>query len=330
MEIPTMRAIVIEQYGGPEVLVLKDRPTPEAKAGYVIIEVKAFGLNHAEIYFRKGAWGDVAEISGIECVGNVKADPDGRFARGDKVIALVGGMGRSINGSYAEFAQVPSANVVGIKTDLSWEELAAIPESYATAWTALHGILALAKGQTIAIRGATSALGQAAVNIAANAGARVIATTRNSSRAALLESLGARDVLLESTELAARVRERHPKGIDAVLDIVGNTTVLDSAAMLRRGGHVCLVGFLGGGGPLTLEPVFQLPSGTHLSVFASALVTGTAEFPLSEIPFQQIVDRVADGTYHAKPARVFDFEDIQQAHRVMESGEAGGKIVIRL
>jgi NADPH:quinone reductase-like Zn-dependent oxidoreductase len=93
---------------------------------------------------------------------------------------------------------------------------------------------------------------------------------------------------------------------------------------------VCLVGFLGGGGPLTLQPVFQMPSGTHLSVFASALVTGTTEFPLSEIPFQTIVDRVAAGIYKAKPAKVFRFEDIQQAHRLMESNQAGGKIVVRL
>jgi NADPH:quinone reductase-like Zn-dependent oxidoreductase len=130
--------------------------------------------------------------------------------------------------------------------------------------------------------------------------------------------------------LTKRVRERHPQGIDAVLDIVGNTTVVDSLAMLRRGGQVCLVGFLGGGGPLALEPVFQIPSGVQLSVFASALVTGTAEFPLSEIPFQDIVDRVASGAYRAKPAKVFGFEDIQAAHRLMEQNEANGKIVVRM
>ncbi|SDR12792.1 NADPH:quinone reductase [Rhizobiales bacterium GAS113] len=323
-----MRAIVIKQYGGPEVLALEERRAPKPEPGHVLIEVKAFGLNHAEIYFRKGAWGDVAEISGIECVGLVKADPDGRFRPGQKVVAVVGGMGRSLNGSYAELTSVPAGNVVAITTDLSWEELAAIPESYATAWTALCGIMAIAEGQSVAIRGATSALGQAAVNIAANAGARVIATTRNAERASLLEGLGAKEVLLESPELCKRLRERHPHGIDAVLDIVGNTTVLDSLAMLRRGGHVCLVGFLGGGGPLALEPVFQIPSGTHLSVFASALVTGTPEFPLSEIPFQAIVDRVAAGTYKAKPAKVFRFEEIQAAHRLMESSEANGKIVV--
>ncbi len=325
-----MRAIVIKQYGGPEVLALEERPEPESKPGHVIIEVKAFGLNHAEVYFRKGAWGDVAEICGIECVGVVKAGPDGRFAPGQKVLAIVGGMGRGFNGSYAELVSVPSSNVAAVKTDLPWEDLAAIPESYATAWTSLCGILAVKTGLTVLIRGATSALGQAAVNIAAGIGARVIATTRIAKRAPMLEALGAKEVLLESPELSKRVRERHPQGIDAVLDIVGNTTVLDSLAMLRRGGEVCLVGFLGGGGPLSLEPVFQMPSGTRLSVFASAIVTGTAEFPLSEIPFQDIVDRVASGAYRAKPAKVFRFEDIQAAHRLMESNEASGKIVVRM
>jgi NADPH:quinone reductase-like Zn-dependent oxidoreductase len=326
-----MRAIVIKQYGGPDVLEIQERPVPEAKPGHILIEVKAFGLNHAEIYFRKGAWGDVSEISGIECVGLVKADPDGHFAQGKRVVALVGGLGRSFSGSYAEYTLVPATNVASVETNLSWEDLAAIPESYATAWTCLHTNLALTPGQTVLIRGATSALGQAAVNIAAHLGARVIATTRTAQRAAGLEALGAKEVLLESTELRRRVRERHPAGIDAVLDLIGNTTVLDSLATLRRDGRVCLAGFLGGGGPIAhLEPVFQMASGRHLSVLATALVTGGAEYPLSEIPFQGIVDRVADGTYKAKPARVFKFEDIREAHRLMESGKANGKIVIRV
>ena len=325
-----MRAIVIKRYGGPEVLAIEERPEPTAQAGEILIEVKAFGLNHAEVYFRQGLWGDVAEITGIECVGLVRSDPSRSLAVGQKVMALVGGMGRNLNGSYAELARVPGSNVVAIESNLSWEELAAVPESYATAWSALAGVLAVAKDQTVIIRGATSALGQAAVNIAAQLGTRVIATSRNPARAAMLEGLGARDFFLESPELAKRARERYPAGVDAALDIIGNTTILDSLAMLRRGGHACLVGFLGGGGPLTLEPVFQLPSGTHLSVFASALVTGTPAFPLSEIPFQAIVDRVAAGVYKAKPVRVFRFEEIQAAHRLMEAGEAGGKLVVKI
>src|SRR5580704_12243672 len=192
-----MRAIVIKQYGNADVLEIQERPIPAPKPGQVLIEVKAFGLNHAEIYFRKGVWGDVSEISGIECVGLVKEDRDGRFSRGQKVLALVGGMGRSFGGSYAEYTLVPTGNVVSVQSNLPWEELAAIPESYATAWTCLHTNLALTTGQTVLIRGATSALGQAAVNIAAHLGARVIATTRNPQRAAGLDSLGAKEILLE-------------------------------------------------------------------------------------------------------------------------------------
>jgi NADPH:quinone reductase-like Zn-dependent oxidoreductase len=325
-----MKAIVITRYGGPEVLQFQERPDPKPAPGRVIIEVRAFGLNHAEVYFRRGIWGEVAEITGIECVGVVKADPEGRFREGQKVLAMVGGMGRNLNGSYAELVSVPASNVTAVTSDLKWEDLAAIPESYATAWTALFGILKVESGQTVVIRGATSALGQAAVNLACHAGARVVATTRNASRAAMLQGLGATEILIETADLSRGVRDRHHQGVDAVLDIVGNTTVLDSLAMLQRGGGACLVGFLGGGGPLNVEPVFQIPSGRFLSVFASALVTGSAEFPLSEIPFQDIVDRVAAGTYKAKPVGVFGFDDIQQAHRVIESGEAGGKLVVLL
>jgi NADPH:quinone reductase-like Zn-dependent oxidoreductase len=323
-----MRAVVIKRYGGPDVLALEDRPAPVPTSEQVLIEVRAFGLNHAEIYFRSGAWGDVAEITGIECVGLVKHDPLGDLKPGQTVVAIVGGMGRSLNGSYAEMVAVPRSNVAAVQTDLPWEVLAAIPESYATAWTTLIGILSIERGQTLLVRGATSALGQAAINIARNQGTRVQATTRQAGRAELLRNLGAQEVFLEGADLSPRVRDIHAGGIDAVLDIVGNATVLDSLMMLKRGGRVCQVGFLGGSEPLSLQPVFQIPSGRHLSVFASALVTGSTEFPLSEIPFQTIIDRVASGTYNAKPARVFKLSEIQEAHRIMETGQAAGKMVV--
>jgi NADPH:quinone reductase len=153
-----MRAIVRKGFGGLEQLVIQERPNPEPQLGQVIIEVKAFGINHAETHMRKGEWAEAAEISGIECVGLVKSCPDGQFTVGTKVAALMGGMGRSINGSYAEYTRVPATNVVRIESELSWEDLAVIPESYATAWTCLHRNLELAEGQTLVIRRATSAL----------------------------------------------------------------------------------------------------------------------------------------------------------------------------
>ena len=323
-----MRAIVIKQHGGPEVLTIEERPDPIPTPHQVLIGVKAFGLNHAEIYLRSGAWGAAAEITGIECVGTVRHDPGKQFQPGEKVAAIVGGMGRSLNGSYAEAVAVPRSNVVAFRSDLPWETLAAIPESYATAWTALIGILKVKAGDIVLIRGATSALGQAAVNIAAGVDARVLATTRKADRASLLREIGAHETLIDAPELSKRIRESYVSGIDAVLDVVGNTTVLDSLAALRRGGTVCEVGFLGGGGPLTLEPVFQIPSDRRFTTFASALVTGGADFPLAEIPFQAIFDRVAAGKYKAQPARVFKFDEIQVAHRMMEAGTVTGKLVV--
>jgi NADPH:quinone reductase-like Zn-dependent oxidoreductase len=325
-----MRAIVIKRYGGPEVLAMEERPDPTPQAGQVVVDVKAFGVNHAEIHMREGNWPEIAEISGIECAGLVRADPTGRFSPGQKVVAFMGGMGRSIGGSYAERTRVPASNAIAIETDLPWEELAAIPESYATAWACLRGNLALGAGQTLVIRGATSSLGQAAVNIAAEAGAHVIATTRNGKRVAMLETLGAQDVLLEAPALSARVRERHPRGVDAVLELVGNSTVLDSLRMVRGGGRLCEAGWLGGLAPIAeFNPIAQLPSRVHFSLFGS-FVFGTPDFPVSDVPMQTIVDRVAAGAYKAKPVRVFPFEAIQDAHRLMESGEANGKIVVRV
>jgi NADPH:quinone reductase len=325
-----MKAIVIKQYGGPEQLAIEERPEPAPKAGHVVIEVKAFGVNHAETHMRKGEWPESAEISGIECGGLVKADPDRRLGVGQKVVALMGGMGRTINGSYAELTCVPTTNVVPIETDLPWEELAAIPESYATAWTCLHGNLGLAAGQVAVIRGATSALGQAALNIAAHADARVVATSRNRDRLKQLEKIGAAHAVLEGADLPRRARDLHPAGVDAVLDLVGNSTVLGSLSMARRGGRVCEAGWLGGLAPIaSFNPMLQMPSGVHFSLFGSFMF-GTPDFPLSEVPLQAIVDRVAGGAYRAKPARVFRFDEIREAHALMESGQANGKIVVRL
>jgi len=325
-----MRAIVIKEYGAPEVLAVEERPDPKPEPGFVVIEVKAFGVNHAEIHMREGDWPEAAEISGIEAAGVVRADPSETFMPGQKVVAFMGGMGRSIGGSYAELTRVPLANVLAVETDLPWEDLAALPESYATAWICLFGNLDLRAGQTLVVRGATSALGQAAVNIASDLGARVIATTRNPARAAPLENIGAREVQVETPELSARVRERYPAGVDAVLELVGNSTVLDSLKMVRRHGRLCEAGWLGGLAPIVdFNPIAQLPSGVQYSLFGSFMF-GSPEFPTSEVPMQAIVDRVASGRYKARPAKVFRFEEIREAHRLMQSGQANGKLVVRV
>nr|WP_246598506.1 zinc-binding dehydrogenase [Nocardia tengchongensis] len=230
-----MKAITISRYGAPEVLTIAELPDPEPVAGEILVEVKAFGLNHAETYMRSGRWGDVAQVTGIEAAGVVAEDPSGGLAPGTPVVAIMGGMGRTRNGAYAELVTVPASNVVAVETGLDWADLAAIPEVYATAWSALHDNLALAPGATVLVRGATSALGQAAVNIAADLGATVVATTRSRANAVLLEKIGATAVLIDDGDLAAQVHDRGLV-VDALLDLVGNSVLLDSVAAVRPRG----------------------------------------------------------------------------------------------
>src|SRR5271157_2761078 len=323
-----MRAIVIQKFGNPENLVIKELPDPDPKPGHVVIQVKAFGINHAEMHMRRGEWAEAAEVSGIECVGLVKSCPGGEFPVGIKVAALMGGMGRTINGSYAEYTRPPASNVAHIESDLSWAELAALPETFATAWTCLFRNLEIQQGQTLVIRGATSSFGQAAVKLAVNAGLKVIATTRSRERFAMLEKLGVQRAELEAPDLSKRIAEAG--NIDAVLDLVGNSTILDSLDMLRRGGRACLAGWLGGLAPIAnFNPLAQMASGVYLTFFAS-FVFGKPGFPLSDVPLRAIAADVEAGRYKAKPSRVFRFEDIREAHRVMESNEANGKIVVVL
>jgi NADPH:quinone reductase-like Zn-dependent oxidoreductase len=321
-----MRAIVLEKFGGLDSLVYAEIPEPEPLEGHVVIEIKAFGINHAEMHMRRGEWAEAAKVSGIECVGIVKSCPGGEFSVGAKVAALMGGLGRTINGSYAQFTRAPVSNVALIESDLPWAELAAIPESYATAWTTLFRNLEIREGQTVVIRGATSSLGQAAVNLAVNAGAKVIATTRSRERFAKLEAMGVSRVEFEGPDLSKRIAEA--KHVDAVLDLVGNSTILDSLAMLRRGGRACLAGWLGGLAPIPdFNPLLQMSSGVYLTFFGS-FVFGTPGFPLSDVPLQSIAADIAAGRFNAKPSRVFSFDEIHEAHRVMEANEANGKMVV--
>jgi NADPH:quinone reductase-like Zn-dependent oxidoreductase len=321
-----MKAIVLEKFGGLDSLVYQDIPEPAAKEGFVVIQIKAFGINHAEMHMRRGEWAEAAPVSGIECVGIVKSCPGGEFPVGAKVAALMGGLGRTINGSYAQYTRAPVSNVALIDADLPWAELAAIPETYATAWTCLFRNLDIEKGQTVLIRGATSSFGQAAVKLAVNAGAHVVATTRSEKRAQMLKDLGAVAVELEGPQLSARIKGA--KTFDAVLDLVGNSTVIDSLAIVRRGGRVCLAGWLGGLEPIAdFNPLLQMSSGVFLTFFGS-FVFGTEGFPLADVPLQAIAQEAAAGRLDVKPMRVFKFEEIHEAHRVMEANEAAGKMVV--
>jgi NADPH:quinone reductase-like Zn-dependent oxidoreductase len=279
---------------------------------------------------RSGAWGPVADVPGIEAAGVVEADPAGVLSPGARVVAILGGMGRTRNGSYAELVAVPAANVVEVAADLPWSAMAGIPEVYATAWSALHGNLQVRPGQTVMVRGASSALGQAAVDLATDLGAVVVATTRTPERQPLLRELGADTVLIDDGALAPQLLRRGLR-VDALVDIVGNSVLKDSLACATARGRVCQLGFLGGLAPVAdFNPLTDLPTGVQLSFFGSAFVLGTRQYPLTDVPLQEIFAKVADGRLRARPPEVFAFENVVEAHRIMESGKGSGKMAVVL
>ncbi|MBE7438225.1 MAG: zinc-binding dehydrogenase [Spirochaetales bacterium] len=163
-----MKAAVTTKAGGPEVIQIKEVPRPEVKSGWILINVKAFGLNRSEIFTRRGESPGVEfpRIQGIECVGVVAKDPSGYYEKGQKVAAIMGGMGRFFDGGYAEYALVPSEIVFPFTSTLSWDILGAIPEMFQTVSGSLNQALEIEPGETLLIRGGTSSIGMLACQLA--------------------------------------------------------------------------------------------------------------------------------------------------------------------
>lgn len=328
-----MKAYIIEHAGGPEVLTLADVPAPQAKADEVTIRVRAFGLNRAEAYRRAGKMGPIASpvVPGIEAVGEVISDASGTFRTGQRVATAMGGMQFSRTGSYAEEVAVLRSNVIDLHdTTLSWEELAALPESYLTVWGALSRCLGLAKGQTLLVRGATSSVGMAATAYAKMLGANVVATSRSEANVQRLRDVGADVAIVDRGRIEEDVRRAFPEGVDAAFEVVGATTLRDTIKVLKPFGAVTVVGLLGG--PPVLENFHlmqDLPNATRLSFFPSGML-GTAALPLTDTPLRAIAEGISAGRIPSLRARTFDFGDVRQAHALMESDRALGKLVVRV
>lgn len=176
-----MKAVVLYKTCSPEELTISEIPVPEVKPGWLLIKVKAFGLNRSELMMREyegnAQYIQLPRVLGIECVGEIADPSDSIFSKGQRVVALMGGMGRSFDGSYAEYTLVPAKNVFTVDSDLDWTELAAIPETYFTAYGSLFNCLQLSPEDVLIVRGGTSAAGLAAIQLAKSIGSTVLAST---------------------------------------------------------------------------------------------------------------------------------------------------------
>jgi NADPH:quinone reductase-like Zn-dependent oxidoreductase len=320
----TMKAAVIREAGGPEVLKIESVPMPVPKVGEVLIRVKAFGLNRSELFTRLGYSPGVMfpRILGIEAVGVVEDCPGKEFRPGEVVATAMGGLGRRFDGGYAEFTCPPASQVQAIRTNLPWETLGAIPEMFQTAWGSLFRALRIQPGERLVVRGGTTSVGLAAAAIAKRHGAIVWATTRRSDRGGLLRDNGADDVFIDDGAIAPQLAARKLRP-DKVLELVGLTTLKDSLQCCGDGGIVCMTGLVGN--RWTMEdsnPMDLIPTAVCLTIYAG-------ESPdFLRTPLEDLAQSVASGSLHVPIGRVFRLDELVEAHRCREENRAGGKIVV--
>jgi len=325
LEKSNMKAVVLEKTCRAEELTVSIVPIPRVKPGWVLVKVKAFGVNRAEQIMRSveadAPYISLPRIPGIECVGEISDPSDSQFNKGQRVVALMGGMGRSFDGGYAEYALLPNKNVFAVENDMSWEELAAVPETYFTSYGSLFECLQIKNFDTLLIRGGTSATGLVAIQLAKSIGSVVLATTRKAEKLDLLKRHGADHALLEDGTVEEQLHSIYPDGVSKVLEFIGPATLKESMRCLSYHGVVCSTGVLGQIGIIeNFDPIKDIPNGVYLCSFYSNYPTQTA--------MDHIFDHIKK--YCLKPpiAKIFSLEEIGDAHLLMESNMANGKIVI--
>jgi len=321
----TMRAVVLDTPGPVEHLHIRDLPVPQPLQGWVRIKVMAFGLNRSELHTRLGLAEGVTfpRVLGIEAVGVVDAAPDGDLAVGQQVATLMGGMGRTFDGGYAEYTVVPRGQVIPFTSDLPWDVIGAVPETLQTAYGSLTTGLDLRQGQTLLVRGGTSSVGLAAATVAKDLGATVLATTRQADRAQSLLEHGVDHVLIDAGQIAHQVQDLLEAGVDAAIELVGTPTLPDTLRATRVHGTVCFTGMLSNQWTVPeFYPIDYIPAGVRLTAYSG----GSADLPAAVL--QRYLDLLATGTASLGPILVHQFDDIREAHLDLEHNRRFGKHVV--
>lgn len=320
-----MQAVGLDAPGPPEALTLQTRPVPVPAPGWVLIRVRAFGLNQSELHLRLGVAENAAFpiIPGIEAVGVVTHCPGGEFQAGQQVATMMGGMGRQFDGGYAEYTCVPARQVIPFRSDLDWATLGAIPEMLQTAHGSLTVGLDAQAGQTLLIRGGTSSVGLTAALLAKQRGLTVLSTTRSPHKAAVLEALGVDHVLTDNGTVAQQVRALFPEGVHGAIELVGTPTLPDTLRSVALHGTVCFTGMLSNEWTVKeFYPIGYLPRGVRLTAYSGE----ATDLPAPVL--QQFLDDVARGQIQVPIARTYPMTQIVEAHRTLEAGAHSGKLVV--
>lgn len=316
----TMKAVMIDKPTKGEYVVLSKTAVPEEKPGWVVVKVKAFGMNHSEEILREfEIQNDYIQkpiIPGIECAGEIVNASDSGWKVGQKVVALMGGMGRSFNGSYAEYALLPIHHVFPVESELLWMDMAAIPETYFTAWGSLFQCLRLTKEDKLLVRGATCALGYVAIQLAKALGCTVVGTTHREGKMQLLKGAGCDECIIDDGSLCGKV-----SGITKALELIGIKTLKDTMMIIEQGGIVCNTGVLGKVYEWNhFDPIKDIPNGVCLTGFYSNDPTKSVMQDIFRFMDEHQLKPLIGATYR--------FEDIRDACIALDSGKVNGKIVV--
>lgn len=325
-----MRAIIVTKPGGPEILEEQSRPLPEPGLGQIRVRIHASALNRADLLQRRGAYapppGASPDIPGLEYAGEVDAvGPEtSLWAAGSRVMGITGG------GGHAEYLCVHEREAIPVPSALSWEDAAAIPEVFLTAYDALVHRLALRPGERLLIHAIGSGVGTAALQLGLLAGAVVIGTSRSADKLTRARELGlAVGVDTSRDDWLSRIAGvTDDQGVDAVLDLVGGNFLAGNITVLAPHGRLVLVGLTAGArAELNLAAVL----GKRLHIIGTVLRTRSLEekIALAREFSDRIVPLFDSGRLRPIVDRVFPFSEIRAAHELMESNANFGKIVLR-
>jgi len=324
----TMRVADVEKPGGPEALLIRERPTPRPGPGEVLIQVAAAGLNRADILQRRGFYPSPAgspEWPGMEVAGTILAVASdvGEFGPGDAVCALVAG------GGYAEYCVAPIGQVLPLPAGLDLLQAASLPEAYFTVWSNVFDLARLRAGERLLVHGGASGIGVAAIQLARARGAVVFVTAGTDDKCRFCESLGAQRAINYRSEDFVAVIRAAAGGVDVVLDMVGGDYLPRNLEALAPEGRMVIIATQGGSSAkLDLMKLMQ----------KRAMLTGTTLRPrplafkaaIKAALLREVWPLLDSGVIRPVVDRVFAFDEAAAAHAYMESGAHQGKIVLDL
>lgn len=327
---PEMRYIHLSEPGGPENMKVATRPLPELRPGEILIRVEVAGVNRPDVAQREGSYPpppDASPILGLEVAGEVAAiAPDvSGFQVGDKVTALANG------GGYAEYCTVPAGQALPWPKGYDAVQAAALPETFFTVWANLFMMAGLKAGESVLIHGGSSGIGTTAIQLAKAFGASVFTTVGSEEKAEACRALGAdRTIIYRNEDFAAAIKGENKGGVDVVLDMIGAAYFEKNLSCLKRDGRLSIIAFLGGAvaQKVNLTPIMV----KRLRVMGSTMRPRTAaeKAEIRDELAQHVWPLLEAGKVRPVIYKVFDFADVADAHRLMESSTHVGKIILKL